>query len=66
MLGKKNISKVDETIESVGKKLQSEKCNRIIKTKQKNPTQYVYEKVNTSGDFDGLVIMAKDKMKING
>jgi len=61
MVGKKNISKVDETFESVGKKLQSEKWNRIIKTKQKNHNAYVYVKSNSSGDFDGLVIMAKDK-----
>jgi hypothetical protein len=61
MAGKKNIQKVDETFESVGKKLQSEKWNRIIKTKQKNHNAYVFVKSNSSGDFDGLLIMAKDK-----
>jgi len=61
IVGKKNIQKVDETFESVGKKLQSDKWNRTIKTKQKNHNAYVYVKSNSSGDFDGLVIMAKDK-----
>lgn len=56
-----DMEKTENTISSIDKKLQSEKWDRIIKTKEKGMRASVYVKVGEGDNYAGLFAMVMDK-----
>lgn len=58
---KTDLDKTENTIAAMDKKLQSQKWDRIIKTKNKGKFASVYVKTGEGNDYAGLFVIAMDK-----
>ncbi|OGU67921.1 MAG: hypothetical protein A2499_14200 [Stygiobacter sp. RIFOXYC12_FULL_38_8] len=56
-----DLDKTENTISLMDKKLQSQKWDRIIKTKEKGKFASVYVKMGEGDNYAGLFVIARDK-----
>lgn len=61
MIDKNQKDKFESTVESIDKELQSQKWDRIIRTKRTENLANVYVKKVANDEFVGLIVIALDK-----